>query len=94
MFRSVSGITGAEGVAKVGSIVAATLTDWDLTPVPATGAWRFTGRIKTVDEYWSTQQPDTLVLTFGGRTWRWTRVPLEIGGGHVQATLPGAPEER
>jgi len=92
-----SRLAGHGGAVKVGAINAATLGDWAMVPGDAPGSWVFTARCKTVDAYWSTQAPNTLVLVFAAKQntarWRWKGAALEIHGDRVRGTLIGPPED-
>ena len=79
-------IKGVAGSVRVGPHVAATLTNWLL--VPTDGSFSFSATVTKADQFWITQTPRDLRLTFGQNGLVWRAVDLEIADGRVAGTLP------
>lgn len=82
-------LRGQRGELRVGYVLAARLGPW-LAQLEA-GSGEVTASVSTVDTYWITQTPMTLILWLGHARWEWSAVAVTIEGRSVRVATTGRP---
>lgn len=83
-------IKGLVGQIAVGYQRAGEFASWEASPL-SDNEMDFSGRLRSVDDYWITQDPKELRLKVGRIMWVWRDVAIARRGESVSATLVGKP---
>ena len=83
---------GHRGEIRAGYQLAASFTNWTLTPNSQTGKHGIVGVVSAASEHWLSYEPLSLILEVGYGNWIWDDARPIIAGNQVTVVVTGRPK--